>query len=72
MQESKTKVCVPEGLCPEGCAAWWSARGLRVLGAPEEGSTPLTALGELGAAVGEPGLVACFLDEALKAYWQPR
>ena len=45
VQEEKTKVWVPNGLCPAGCAAWWSPRGLRVLGAPEEADTPLAALG---------------------------
>ena len=47
---------------------WWSPRGLRVPGAPEEAGTPLAALGELGAAVGEPGLVAAFLSQALRGY----
>ena len=55
-------------MCPAGCSEWWSARGLRILGAPEEADTPLAALGELGAAVGEPGLVADFLGQALRAY----
>ena len=56
MEGAKTKVWVPSGVCPDGCTEWWSPRGLRVLGAPEEAETPLAALGELGAAVGEPGL----------------
>ena len=57
---------VPSGLCPAGCSEWWRPRGLRVLGAPEGSDTPLAALGELGAAVGDPGLVADFLSQALR------
>ena len=68
VNENKTEVWVPAGVCPAGCSEWWSPRGLRVLGAPEEADTPLAALGELGAAVGEPGLVAEFLSQALRAY----
>jgi len=68
VEQQKTKVWVPGGLCPAGCEEWWSPRGLRVLGAPAEGETPLAALGELGAVVGDPGLVAEFLDQALKGY----
>ena len=68
VQPAKTKVWVPSGLCPAGCADWWAPRGLRVLGAPAEGDTPLAALGELGAAVGDPGLLKDFLGQALTAY----
>ena len=68
VNEGKTEVWVPSGLCPAGCSEWWRPRGLRVLGAPEESDTPLAALGELGAAVGDPGLVADFLSQALRAY----
>ena len=38
------------------------------MGAPEEADTPLAALGELGAAVGEAGLVADFLSQAPRSY----
>ena len=55
IQPAKTKVWVPAGLCPAGCADWWAPRGLRVLGAPAETDTPLATLGELGAAVGDRG-----------------
>ena len=58
---AKTKVWVPSGVCPDGCTEWWSPRGLRVPGAPEEAETPL-------AALGEPGLVAEFLGQALRGY----
>ena len=68
LNAAKTEVWVPSGVCPGGCSAWWRPRGLRVLGAPEEADTPLAALGELGAAVGEAGLVADFLGQALRAY----
>ena len=68
VEGAKTKVWVPSGVCPDGCTEWWSPRGLRVLGAPDEAETPLAALGELGAAVGEPGLVAEFLSQALRGY----
>ena len=68
VQEEKTKVWVPNGTCPPACAAWWSPRGLRVLGAPAEADTPLAALGELGAVVGDAGLVASFLEQALRGY----
>ena len=56
------------GALPRGCADWWSPRGLRVLGAPEGADTPVAALGELGAVVGDDGLVAAFLDKAFLAY----
>ena len=68
VQPAKTKVWVPSGLCPDGCAAWRTPRGLRVLGAPAEEETPLAARGELGAAVGDPGLLKDFLGQALTAY----
>ena len=68
VQPAKTRVWVPSGLCPAGCADWWAPRGLRVLGAPAEAETPLAALGELGAAVGDPGLLKDFLGQALAAY----
>ena len=68
VEQQKTKVWVPAGLCPAGCEEWWSPRGLRILGAPAEGETPLAALGELGAVVGDAGLVAGFLDQALQGY----
>ena len=28
VEQQKTKVWVPAGLCPSGCQAWWSPRGL--------------------------------------------
>ena len=68
VEQQKTKVWVPAGLCPDGCEAWWSPRGLRVLGAPAEGETPLASLGELGAVVGDAGLVSDFLDQAVEGY----
>ena len=68
VEQRKTKVWVPSGPCPAGCASWWSPRGLRFLGAPVARETPLAALGELGAAVGEAGFVAEFLDQAYDAY----
>ena len=68
VEQQKTKVWVPAGLCPAGCDAWWSPRGLRILGAPAEGEAPLAALGELVAAVGDAGLVADFLAQALVGY----
>ena len=68
VEQQKTRVWVPEGRCPAECEAWWSPRGLRFLGAPVAGETPLAALGELGAAVGEAGFVAEFLDQAYDAY----
>ena len=68
VEQQKTKVWVPAGLCPAGCEEWWSPRGLRILGAPAEGETPLAALEELGAVVGDTGLVAGFLDQALDGY----
>ena len=55
-------------MCPGGCSAWWRPRGLRVFGPSEEADATLAALGELGAAVGEPGLAADFLSQALRAY----
>ncbi len=67
VQPAKTRVWVPSGLCPAGCADWWAPRGLRVLGAPAEAETPLAALGELGAAVGDPGPLKDFLGQALTA-----
>ena len=39
----------------------------RALGAPEEADTPLAALGELGATVGDDGLTQTFLAQALSA-----
>ena len=68
VEQQKTKVWVPAGLCPTDCEEWWSPRGLRILGAPAEGETPLAALGELGAVVGDAGLVAGFLNQALEGY----
>ena len=68
VEQQKTKVWVPSGLCPAGCEGWWSPRGLRLLGAPVEGETPLAALGALGAAVGDPGFVSDFLDQAFEGY----
>ena len=41
---------------------------LRILGAPAEGETPLAALGDLGAVVGDEGLTSDFLDQALSGY----
>ena len=66
VEQQKTKVWVPAGLCPEGCEAGWAPRGWRVPGAPAEGETPLAALGELGGVVGDAGLVADFLDQAFE------
>ena len=68
VEQQKTQVWVPAGLCQAGCEAWWSPRGLRFLGAPVEGETPLAALGELGAAVGDPGFVSDLLDQAFEGY----
>ena len=68
VEQQKTKVWVPAGLCPTGCEEWWPPRGLRILGAPAEGETPLAALGELGAVVGEAGLVDGFLNQAMEGY----
>ena len=68
VEQQKTKVWVPAGLCPAGCEGWWSPRGLRILGAPAKRETPLAALGELGAVVGDAGLVAGYLDQALQGY----
>ena len=68
VEQQKTKVWVPAGLCPSGCQAWWSPRGLRVLGAPQGTETPLAALGELGAVVGSASFVAGFLEQTLAGY----
>ena len=68
VEQQKTKVWVPAGLCPSGCQAWWSPRGLRVPGAPRGAGTPLAALGELGAVVGSASFVAGFLEQALAGY----
>ena len=69
VNQEKTEVWVPAGLCPEGSpAAWWRPGGLRVLGAPAEGETPLAALGDLGAVVGDDGLISNFLDQAFSGY----
>ena len=68
VEQQKTKVWVPAGLCPSGCQAWWSPRGLRILGAPQGTETPLAALGELGAAVGSASFVTGFLEQALAGY----
>ena len=29
VEQQETKVWVPAGLCPAGCEAWWTPRGLR-------------------------------------------
>ena len=68
VQPGKTKVWVPEGLCPRGCEDWWEPGGLRVLGAPQGSETPLAALGELGAAVGSSDWVGDFLKQAFEGY----
>ena len=69
VEQHKTKVWVPAGLCPAGVdARWWSPDGLRVLGAPAEGETPLAALGEPGSVVGHSRLVHAFLDQTLAGY----
>ena len=68
VEQQKTKVWVPAGLCPSGCQGWWSPRGLRVLGAPQGTETPLAPLGELGAAVGSASFVAGSLEQALAGY----
>ena len=68
VEQQKPEVWVPAGLCPSGCEAWWKAGGLRILGAPTEDEVPLAALGELGAAVGDPGMVQKFPDQALLGY----
>ena len=68
VQQEKTKVWVPEGICPLGCQDWWEPAGLRVLGAPQGSETPLAALGELGAAVGSSDWVNDFLKQALEGY----
>ena len=68
VEQGKTKVWVPTGHCPPGCVDWWSQKGLRILGAPAEGVVPLAALGDAGAVVGDQGLVADFLEQAVQGY----
>ena len=64
--------CEKRQLVPEGHLGFHVFTGprdpLRVLGAPAEADTPLAALGELGAAVGDAGLLKDFLGQALAAY----